>query len=58
MFGFSVPALIVILLIVVVIFGANKLPELGGALGKSIRNFKDASEGKDEIEHKRDGKES
>jgi sec-independent protein translocase protein TatA len=30
----------IILLIVVVIFGAGKLPEIGGALGKSIREFK------------------
>ena len=35
--------LIVILLIVLVVFGANKLPGIGDALGKSIRNFKKAS---------------
>ncbi|MBT0665181.1 twin-arginine translocase TatA/TatE family subunit [Geobacter pelophilus] len=52
MFGFGMPELIVILVIVVVIFGASRLPEIGGALGKSIRNFKKASEGKDEIEIK------
>ena len=52
MFGFGMPELIVILVIVVVIFGASRLPELGGALGKSIRNFKKATEGKDEIEIK------
>jgi sec-independent protein translocase protein TatA len=50
MFGFGMPELIVILVIVMVVFGAGKLPEIGGALGKSIRNFKKASEGKDEIE--------
>lgn len=50
MFGFGIPELIIILLIVLVVFGAGKLPEIGGALGKSIRNFKKASEGKDEIE--------
>ena len=33
-----------------VVFGAGRLPEIGNALGKSIRNFKKASEGKDEIE--------
>lgn len=49
MFGFGMPELIVILVIVVVIFGAGKLPEIGGALGKSIRNFKNASQGRDEI---------
>ena len=35
--------LIVILLIVVVLFGASKLPELGKGLGKGIKEFKDAS---------------
>ena len=50
MFGFGMPELIIILVIVMVVFGAGKLPEIGGALGKSIRNFKKASEGKDEIE--------
>jgi len=52
MFGFGMPEMIVILVIVLVIFGAGKLPEIGGALGKSIKNFKRASEGKDEIEVK------
>lgn len=50
MFGFGMPELIVILVIVMVVFGAGRLPEIGNALGKSIRNFKKASEGKDEIE--------
>lgn len=52
MFGFGMPELIIILVIVLVVFGAGKLPEIGGALGKSIRNFKKAQEGKDEIEIK------
>lgn len=52
MFGFGMPELIVILVIVLVVFGAGRLPEIGGALGKSIRNFKKASEDKDEIEIK------
>lgn len=42
--------LIVILLIVLVVFGANKLPGIGDALGRSIKNFKRASQGDDEIE--------
>jgi sec-independent protein translocase protein TatA len=50
MFGFSMPALIIILVIVLVIFGVGKLPEIGSALGKSIKNFKRASDGTDEIE--------
>jgi sec-independent protein translocase protein TatA len=52
MFGFGMPEMIIILVIVLVVFGAGKLPEIGGALGKSIRNFKKASDGKDEIEIK------
>jgi len=52
MFGFGMPELIVVLVIVLVVFGAGRLPEIGGALGKSIRNFKKASNGKDEIEIK------
>ena len=51
MFGFGMPQLILILVIVIVVFGANRLPEIGGAIGKSIRSFKKASEGK-EIEIK------
>jgi sec-independent protein translocase protein TatA len=52
MFGFGMPELIVILGIVLVVFGANRLPEIGGAIGKSIKNFKKASSGKEEIEIK------
>lgn len=52
MFGFGMPELIVILVIVLVVFGAGRLPEIGSALGKSIKNFKSASDGKDEIEIK------
>ena len=35
------PELLVILVIVIVIFGANRLPELGKGIGSAIRNFKD-----------------
>jgi sec-independent protein translocase protein TatA len=52
MFGIGMPELIVILVIILVVFGAGKLPEIGSALGKGIKNFKKASEGKDEIEIK------
>jgi twin arginine-targeting protein translocase, TatA/E family len=50
MFGFGIPEMLIVLVIVLVVFGAGKLPEIGGALGKSISNFKRASEGKDEID--------
>ena len=40
MFGIGMPELIVILLIVLVLFGANRLPEIGSGLGKAIRGFK------------------
>jgi len=40
--------IMIILLIVVIIFGAGKLPELGKGLGKGIRNFKKAVTGNDE----------
>jgi sec-independent protein translocase protein TatA len=42
--------LIIILLIVLIIFGAGKLPEIGSGLGKGIRNFKKATTGKEEID--------
>ena len=37
----GLPELLIILVIVVLIFGANRLPELGKGIGKGIRNFKD-----------------
>ncbi|RII30937.1 MAG: twin-arginine translocase TatA/TatE family subunit [Geobacter sp.] len=58
MFGFGIPELLIILVIVLVVFGAGRLPEIGGALGKSIRNFKKSSEGKDEIEIKPNSEDS
>ena len=39
----GMPELLIILVIIVVIFGANRLPELGRGIGKGIRNFKDAT---------------
>ena len=48
--GLGMSELLVILVIVLVIFGAGKLPEVGSALGKGIKNFKssmsDSQEGK------------
>ena len=39
----GLPEMLIILAIVVVVFGASRLPELGRGIGKAIRNFKDAS---------------
>jgi sec-independent protein translocase protein TatA len=50
MFGIGVSELLVILGIVVVLFGARRLPEIGAGLGKAIRNFKAGVSGKDEID--------
>ena len=48
MFGLGMPEIIVILVIATVLFGANKLPQLGDGLGKAIRGFKKAVDGSDE----------
>jgi len=48
MFGLKLPELLVILLIVLVLFGANRLPQIGAGLGRSIRGFKRALRGEDE----------
>jgi len=48
MFGLGTQELVIILVIVLVIFGAGKLPQVGGALGKGIRNFKKGMDDKDE----------
>ncbi len=48
MFGIGVPELIVIMVIALIIFGPGKLPEIGSALGKGIRDFKKAFDAADE----------
>jgi sec-independent protein translocase protein TatA len=50
MFGLGFSELLLILVIVLVIFGAGRLPELGNSLGKGIRNFKKAIKEPDAID--------
>ena len=45
---FGIPELVIILLIIMLIFGARRLPEIGSSLGRSIRTFKSAVTGEDE----------
>jgi len=50
MFGLGMQELIIILVIVVILFGARRLPEIGGGIGKAIKNFKKATSEPDEID--------
>jgi sec-independent protein translocase protein TatA len=50
MFGLGMPELIIIMVIVLLIFGAGKLPEIGGAIGKGIKGFKKSMKEPDEID--------
>jgi sec-independent protein translocase protein TatA len=46
----GLPELLIVLVIIIIIFGVGKLPEIGGALGKGIREFRQASQGLSEEE--------
>jgi sec-independent protein translocase protein TatA len=48
--GLRLPEVLIILVVLVLVFGANKIPQLGDALGKGIRNFKKASNEDDSID--------
>jgi sec-independent protein translocase protein TatA len=50
MFGIGIPELLIILVIILVIFGANKLPEIGSGMGRAIKNFKKATGEPEEID--------
>ena len=40
MFGLGMPEILIIMVVVLIIFGAGRLPEIGGAIGKGIRGFR------------------
>ncbi|MCK5912665.1 MAG: twin-arginine translocase TatA/TatE family subunit [Desulfuromusa sp.] len=48
MFGLGTQELLIILVLVMIVFGAGKLPQVGGALGKGLRNFKKGANEMDE----------
>jgi len=50
MFGIGMTELIVVLVIILIIFGANKLPEIGSGMGRAIKNFKKATLEPEEID--------
>jgi sec-independent protein translocase protein TatA len=52
MFGIGMPELIIILVIVLIVFGAGRLPEIGAGIGNAIKNFKKATNEKAEDEPK------
>jgi sec-independent protein translocase protein TatA len=50
MFGLGLPELLIILVIVVLLFGAGRLPQIGSGIGEGIRNFKKSMKEKDEVD--------
>ena len=55
MFGLGMGEMLIILVVVLLLFGGKKLPQLGSSLGKAINNFKGSlKEGQEEIENKSD----
>ena len=56
--GIGMTEVLILLVIVLVIFGANKLPEIGSGMGRAIKNFKRATNEPEEIEisNKKEGK--
>ena len=56
MFGLGTQELLIILVLVLVIFGAGKLPQVGGAIGKGIRSFREGVRGVEEQEEEKEEK--
>lgn len=50
MFGLGMQELLIVLIIVLVLFGASRLPQIGKGIGEAIRNFKKATNEPDEID--------
>lgn len=50
MFGLGIPELVIILVIVVLLFGAGKLPQIGSGLGEGIRNFRKSMKERNEVD--------
>ncbi len=50
MFGLGTTELMIIMVLVLIVFGAGKLPQVGGALGKGLRNFKQGIKEEPELE--------
>jgi sec-independent protein translocase protein TatA len=46
-FGIGTPELLILLLVLLLVFGAKRLPEMGRSLGKGMREFKDSVSGKE-----------
>ncbi|MGB3296199.1 MAG: twin-arginine translocase TatA/TatE family subunit [Phormidesmis sp.] len=55
MFGLGVPEIVIIGVVAVLVFGPKRIPELGGALGKTLRGFKDEIDRPDEDDDYIDG---
>ena len=51
----GIPELLIILAIIILIFGASRLPEIGRGIGKGIRNFRDATKNDDDEERRKTG---
>jgi sec-independent protein translocase protein TatA len=50
MFGLGLPELLIILVIVVLLFGAGRLPQIGSGIGEGIRNFRKSMKDKNEVD--------